>query len=97
MDIIFQGNHSSEEAAESLLSVLRLFKERYHVSQFREMHLMVTLVDAQGDDVELVDSETAQAYRVFEVYKNGSELAAKRRGQSIMQLVVDNTKKGKQT
>lgn len=95
MDIIFQGNHSSEEAAESMLSVLRLFKERYHISQFREMHLTVTLVDAQGDDVELVDSETAQTYRVFEVYKKGSELAAKRRGHPMMQLVVDNTEKGK--
>lgn len=91
MDIIFQGKHNSEEAAESLLSVLRLFKERYHISQFREMHLTVTLVDDQGDDVELVDSETAQAYRTFEVYRKGHELAG-RRGQPMLQLVVDNTR-----
>ncbi|KTC96304.1 hypothetical protein [Legionella feeleii] len=91
MDIIFQGKHNSEEAAESLLSVLRLFKERYHISQFREMHLTVTLVDDQGDDVELVDSETAQAYRIFEVYRKGHELTG-RQGQPMLQLVVDNTR-----
>lgn len=91
MDIIFQGKHNSEEAAESLLSVLRLFKERYHISQFREMHLTVTLVDEQGDDVELVDSETSQAYRTFEVHRKGHELTG-RRGQPVLQLVVDNTR-----
>lgn len=91
MDIIFQGTHNSEEAAESLLSVLRLFKERYHIGQFREMHLTVTLVDDQGDDVELIDSETSQAYRIFEVYRKGYELSG-RRGQPMLQLVVDNTR-----
>lgn len=91
MDIIFQGNHNSEEAAESLLTVLRLFKERYHIEQFREMHLTVTLVDEQGDDVELVDSETSQTYRTFEVYRKGYELTG-RRGQAMLQLVVDNTR-----
>lgn len=91
MDIIFQGNHNSEEAAESLLSVLRLFKERYNIGQFREMHLTVTLVDEQGDDVELIDSETSQAYRTFEVYRKGHELSG-RKGQPKLQLVVDNTR-----
>jgi hypothetical protein len=91
MDIIFQGNHNSEEAAESLLSVLRLFKERYNISQFCEMHLSVTLLDEQGDEVELVDSETSQAYRTFEVYRNGHELKG-RKGQPRLQLVVDNTR-----
>ncbi len=90
MDIIFQGQHSSEEAAESFLSVLRLFKERYHISQFREMHLSVSLVDAQGEEVELVDSETSTAYRVFEVYRKGNELKD-RRGKPLLRLVVDNT------
>lgn len=93
MDIIFQGKHNSEEAAESLLSVLRLFKERYRIGQFREMHLTVTLVDDHGEDVELVDSETMQTYRVFEVYRQGNELAAARKGQPSLQLIVDNTKK----
>ena len=91
MDIIFQGKHNSEEAAESFLSVLRLFKERYKIDHFREMHLSVTLVDAQGEDVELIDSETSQAYRIFEVYRNGYELNG-RKGQPMLQLVVDNTR-----
>ena len=90
MDIIFQGLHSTEEASESLLGVLRLFKERYNIGQFREMHLSVTLVDQQGDDVELVDSETAHAYRVFDVYRNEHELLG-RQGQPVLKLVVDNT------
>ncbi len=90
MDIIFQGNHNSEEAAESLLDVLRLFKDRYKICQFREMHLTVTLVDEQGDDVELIDSETSQAYRTFEVYRKGYEFEA-RLGRPQLQLVVDNT------
>ncbi|MGC1182620.1 hypothetical protein [Legionella sp.] len=91
MDIILQGEHNSDEAAESLERVLRLFKERYHITAFREIHLTVTLIDDQGDDVELVDSETNQAYRVFEVCRQGYELDGKR-ATPLLQLVVDNTK-----
>ncbi|MFA5960629.1 MAG: hypothetical protein WC785_08925 [Tatlockia sp.] len=91
MEIIFQGDHNSEEAAESFLSVLRLFKDRYHVSHFREIHLSVTLVNEQDEDVELVDSQTSEVYRRFEVYRKGHELEG-RRGQPLLQLVVDNTR-----
>ncbi|KTD08685.1 hypothetical protein [Legionella jamestowniensis] len=91
MDIIFQGQHNSEEAAESLLTVLKLFKERYNIGQFREMHLTVTLVDENGDEVELVDSETSRTYRTFEVYRQGYELGG-RQGHPFLQLIVDNTK-----
>lgn len=91
MDIILQGEHSGDEAAKSLERVLQLFKERYHIERFREIHLTVTLIDEQGDDVELVDSESNQAYRVFEVYRQGYELAG-RQGRPLLQLVVDNTK-----
>jgi len=91
MDIIFQGKHNSEEAAESLLSVLRLFKERYKIGHFRELHLTVTLVDDQGEDIELVDSETLEPYRTFEVYRNGFELN-KGKGKPKLRLVVDNTR-----
>ncbi len=91
MDIIFQGIHSSEEAAESFLSVLRLFKDRYNIDHFREMHLTVTLVDDEGEDVELIDSETSQAFRIFEVYRKGYELNG-RQGPPMLQLVVDNTR-----
>lgn len=91
MEIIFQGRHDSDEAMESLLSVIKLFKERYHIGQFREMHLSVTLVDDQGEDVELVDSETSQAYRVFEVCRQGKEVT-KARGKPWLKLVIDNTR-----
>ncbi len=91
MEIIFQGKHDGDEAVESLQGVIRLFKERYQISQFREMHLTVTLVDERGDDVELIDSETAQSYRTFEVYREGSELT-RRRGLPVLKLVVDNTR-----
>ena len=74
MDIILQGEHSGEEAAQSLARVLELFRERYHIAGFREIHLTVTLIDEQGDDVELVDSESNQTYRIFEVYRKGYEL-----------------------
>lgn len=91
MDIILQGEHSGDEAAQSLERVLQLFKERYHIAGFREIHLTVTLIDEQGDDVELVDSESNQAYRIFEVYRQGYELEG-RKGMPLLQLVVDNTK-----
>lgn len=91
MDIILQGEHTSDEAAQSLERVLQLFKDRYHIAAFREIHLNVTLIDDQGDDVELVDSESNQAYRTFEVYRHGYELEGKK-GKPQLQLVVDNTK-----
>ncbi|WP_419418974.1 hypothetical protein ACNVED_10520 [Legionella sp. D16C41] len=92
MEIILQGKHTNEEAAESLLSVLRLFKEHYQITQFREIRLTVTLLDDQGDDVELVDSETNQVYRTFEVYRKGCELESERTRRPVLQLVVDNTR-----
>ncbi len=91
MDIIFHGNHNSEEVAEGLADVLRLFKARYHIEQFREIHLSVTLVDEYGDDVELVDSQTSQPYRVFEVCRKGQELSHGRKSP-FLKLVVDNSK-----
>ena len=91
MDIIFQGKHSTEEVVESLAGVLKMFKERYQISQYREMRFCVTLVDAQGDDVELVDSESADVFKYFEVYREGYELLG-RDGEPKLKLVVDNTK-----
>ncbi len=55
--------------------------------------MTVTLVDEQGDDVELIDSETQQPYRIFEVYRQGYEFEG-RRGTPQLQLVVDNTVNG---
>ncbi len=91
MEIIFQGRHDSKEAAESLMSVIRLFKDRYQIGQFREMHLSVTLVDEKGDDVELVDSATSEAYRVFEVCRQGEQMI-RGRGRPSLKLVIDNTR-----
>jgi hypothetical protein len=93
MDIIFDGRHDSAEAEESLLSMIRLFRERYHITQFREMHLSLTLVDDRGDDVELIDSETEEAFRVFEVRKQGHELT-RVSGRPSLKLIINNTKNG---
>lgn len=90
MEIIFHGRHDSREAANSLQGIIQLLNDRYHIDQFREMHLSVTLVDNGGEDVELIDTETAQAYRVFEVYRQGQELL-KGTGRPALKLVVDNT------
>lgn len=91
MDIILQGEHEGHEALESLERVMHLFKERYHIQGYKEIHLTVTLVDEHGDEVELIDSDTHQAYRIFEVYRAGYELSGKK-GVPMLQLVVDNTK-----
>lgn len=94
MEIIFDGKFTDEEASENLLSMIQLFKDRYHIGQFREMHLSLTLVDDKGEDVELVDSETNQSYRVFEVYRShGAYAVANGVQRPSLKLVVDNTQK----
>ena len=90
MEIIFHGRHDSSDAADSLQGIIRMLHERYHIGQFREMHLSVTLVDEGGEDVELIDSETEQAYRVFEVYRQGQELL-RASGRPVLKLVINNS------
>lgn len=90
MEIIFHGRHDSQDAVDSLQGVIRMFNERYHIGQFREMHLSVTLVDEGGEDVELIDSETEQAYRIFEVCRQGEELL-RASGRPALKLVVNNS------
>ncbi len=92
MEIIFHGRHDTKDAAESLQGVLRMLTERYHIGQFREMHLSVTLVDDRGEDVELIDNETDEAYRVFEVYRRGEEML-RGNGRPGLKLVIDNTRR----
>lgn len=93
MQVIFQGEQSSEEMVESLLSIVRMFKERYGIEHFRELQLSMTLMDTQGDEVELVDSRTSEVFRVFEVYKSGDEIKPlQKKSKPQLQLVVDNTK-----
>lgn len=88
MEIIFHGRHDSEEASENLSHIIRLLKEQYHIQGFREMHLSITLLDESGVDVELVDSDTDEAYRVFEVF-NQSKDVSRRRRRPQLKLVVD--------
>jgi len=94
MEIIFDGRHDGKEASESLASIIKLFKERYQIGQFREMHLSLTLVDDKGEDVELVDSQTNQPYRVVEVYRNQEAYSVSTGVRHpALKLVVDNTLK----
>jgi hypothetical protein len=91
MEIILHGSLNNEETAKSLNGVLQYFKERYHILSFREIHMHVTLVDGNGDEVELVDTKTNQVYRVFEVRQENQLLDTKRPLSSGIHLVVDNT------
>lgn len=88
MEIIFQGHHTSEEMTKRLSSVIRLFEEQYHIDNFREIHVSLTLVDKQGDDVELVDTTTNCPYRVFEVCQE--KIAPPIRHKKHLRLLVDN-------
>ena len=90
MEIIFHGRHDSAQASESLLTIFKLFQERYRIEGFREMHLSVTLVDDQGVDVELVDTDTDEALRVFEVYCQVQDnLPAPRKKRPRLKLVTN--------
>ena len=57
MDIILNGKYTGDELVNGVEGVVRLFKERYQIPEFREVHLTVTLVDEAGQDVELVDNQ----------------------------------------
>ena len=93
MQVIFHGHQTSEEVAESLLSIIKMFKERYAIEDFRELKLSMTLMDKQGDDVELVDSHTSEVFHVFEVHKtlNGIRPLEYHSRQPHLRLVVDNS------
>lgn len=93
MQVIFKGEQTCEEALDNLVSIVRMFKERYGIEDFRELKLSMTLMDKQGDDVELVDSRTSEVFRVFEVYKTGEGIRPVHQSAQL-KLVVDNTKKG---
>ena len=97
MRIVFKGKHSVGEAAESVLSILKLFKERYGIECFKNINLDVALMDQQGQDVELVDSASNEVLSTFEVYKSLEEQAKMPKTQTssdhqYLKLVVDNTK-----
>lgn len=91
MDIIVHGEQSTEEAIQTIAKVLRMFKERYQIGGYKEMHLNVVLLDEQRDEVELMDSQTKQIYRIFEVLPQGPVLSTGRRVYPQLRLVVDNS------
>ena len=84
MKVNFQGDHSTEEAAESIANILKLFKERYGVAHLDKISLQVGLIDEQGESVEIVDAKTQEVYDNFEVLKHMPK-------KPNIQLVVDNT------
>ena len=88
MEIIFYGRHDGAQASESLVSIIEMLNKKYHIDGFREMHLSVTLIDESGADVELIDSETQEAFRIFEVYRQTKEVQ-RRFGRPTLKLVVD--------
>lgn len=99
MKIMFHGSQSTEEAAESLLSILKLFKERYGINQFREMNLDLVLQDSDGEDVELIDARTSEILGIFEVFQNERQYNEMLQGDEPiravaphLKLVVDNDK-----
>ena len=91
MEIIFHGQQDWEKIQESLQGIIQMLHDRYHINELREIHLSLTMVDEKGFDVELVDSETDEAYRVMEVFRNNQEYLRMKQG-SPLSLVVDNTK-----
>ena len=58
MEIIFHGQQDWDKSQESIIGIIQMLHEKYHIDQLREVHLSLTLVDDTGHDVELVDSET---------------------------------------
>jgi hypothetical protein len=93
MEIIYQGKHNTHETLSGLAEVLALLNKRYNISDFREIHLSVTLVNAAGEDVELVDNQTNQVFRYFELQDSLKECQAKvSENKPGLRLVVDNTK-----
>ena len=88
MEIIFHGRHDSTQATESLAGIIAMLEKRYQIGTFREMHLSITLVDDSGEDVELVDTETDEAYRVLDVYQQ-SKHVPKKKGRPDLKLVID--------
>ncbi len=91
MNIIFRGKQSTGELADSVLSVLKLLRDRYGIGNFKDMDLQLTLLDRNQKEIDLIDATTCEPIKVFEVYKTSREREI---GQedSYLSLVVDNTK-----
>ncbi len=51
-----------------------MLHDKYHIHQVREMHLSLSFVDDDGVEIELVDSETQEVYRLMEVFNQQQAL-----------------------
>lgn len=92
MIIRFDGVHNLEEVEEGLASVLQIFKERYQVCRYREIHLNFTLVDEEGFDLELVNEATQETFQLFNVCTSHQAPVRPRKSSATsLTLVVDNT------
>ena len=92
MDIIFQGTHSAVETSTTLSQVIQLLNTKYNITDFREIHLSVTLVNNQGEDVELIDNNTNKVYRYFEIRESNPDLKIKKSNNpGKIKLIIDNT------
>lgn len=69
MKIKFQGTHSGAEVVDSLSAILKLFEEQYGVTDFSEVKLNLSMVNSEGEEVELIDATTAEVFDVLEVHK----------------------------
>ena len=74
MKIKFRGTHNAEEIVESLTAILQLFEEQYGVHDFSEIKMDMVLVNEQGEEVELIDSNTSEVFDILEVHKNAEEV-----------------------
>lgn len=91
MEIIFHGQQNWRKTQESILGIIQMLHDQYHIEELREIHLSLTLMDDEGFDVELIDTETHESYRIMEVFKDISDFQ-KIRQYTPLTLIVDNTK-----
>ena len=92
MQIKFHGQQNTEEAMESIVSMFKLFEDRYGICDFRELNLDLVLMNHEGDDVELIDAGSSEVLDIFEVYQSDNEIKPQYKKPELS-LVVDNTKK----
>ena len=92
MEIIFHGQQDWQKTQESLMGIIQMLHDKYHIDSLKEIHLSVTLIDHDGFEIDLVDSDTQVPYRVLEVFRNNQELLRVKKGPALS-LVIDNTKK----
>lgn len=95
MKIIFKGDLANSEAADGFYSIMNLFKDRYGIDFFRGMTVTMTMLDSDGEEVELVDAETCQVFDLFEISKAGHIRQRSSQEKEGIRLVVDNTKKNR--